>query len=87
MPLRWAGVIGVLTMTALAFIMIHVGYEFEGKSHAGPWTNHTGGDTCTSCHDPSSTNHSFSAEDSSGSTFSTGSFPAARIRLLIDAWI
>ena len=26
---RWAKVVALLTMVALAFIMIHVGYEFD----------------------------------------------------------
>jgi hypothetical protein len=42
-----------------------VGYEYDWQTlgYAGPWTGHPGGDSCTSCHNPVSTNHSFSAVD------------------------
>jgi predicted CXXCH cytochrome family protein len=39
-----------------------VGYEYEGKSYAGP-LKHTGGMQCTSCHDPIATRHSFRIAD------------------------
>jgi predicted CXXCH cytochrome family protein len=39
-----------------------VGYEYDGKSYAGP-LKHTGGVQCTSCHDPVGSKHSFLIED------------------------
>ena len=41
---------------------VHVGYEYDGKSYAGPLT-HTGGAQCTSCHDPRGSRHSFAVRD------------------------
>jgi hypothetical protein len=39
-----------------------VGYEYDGKTYAGPLT-HMGGVQCTSCHDPVSTGHTFQIAD------------------------
>jgi predicted CXXCH cytochrome family protein len=39
-----------------------VGYEYEGKSYAGPLA-HMGGVQCTSCHDPVASRHTFRIED------------------------
>lgn len=39
-----------------------VGYEYPGKTYAGP-LEHMGGSQCTSCHDPISTQHSFLIQD------------------------
>jgi len=41
----------------------HVGYEFDGKTYAGPWTGHAGGDTCSSCHSGKTTQHTFAVAD------------------------
>lgn len=43
----------------------HVGYEYDGKTYAGPLT-HTGGTQCTSCHDPAGSHHTFKIEDAWG---------------------
>jgi predicted CXXCH cytochrome family protein len=40
-----------------------VGYEFDGKTYAGPLA-HMGGTQCTSCHDPQGSHHTFSIADS-----------------------
>ncbi|MGM0575390.1 MAG: Ig-like domain-containing protein [Myxococcota bacterium] len=40
-----------------------VGYEYDGKTYAGPWTGHPGGDECASCHVPVGTQHSFDVAD------------------------
>jgi predicted CXXCH cytochrome family protein len=39
-----------------------MGYEYEGKTYAGRPT-HPGGVQCTSCHDPSRSNHTFRVQD------------------------
>jgi predicted CXXCH cytochrome family protein len=39
-----------------------VGYEYDGKTYAGPLT-HQGGAQCTSCHDPVATKHTFRIAD------------------------
>lgn len=41
----------------------HVGYEFDGKTYAGAWTGHPGGDDCSSCHSGALTNHTFDVKD------------------------
>jgi predicted CXXCH cytochrome family protein len=41
---------------------VHVGYEYDGKTYAGPLV-HQGGVQCTSCHDPVSSNHTFEIAD------------------------
>jgi len=46
---------------------VHVGYEYDGKTYAGPLT-HTGGTQCTSCHDPNGSHHTFQITDSWGTT-------------------
>ncbi|MFO0747592.1 MAG: cytochrome c3 family protein [Myxococcota bacterium] len=40
-----------------------VGYEYEGKTYAGPWIGHPGGDGCISCHNAKVTQHSFRIAD------------------------
>lgn len=40
-----------------------LGYEYSGKTYAGPWTGHPGGDTCMSCHAAGPTKHSFLPQD------------------------
>jgi len=40
----------------------HVGYEYDGKTYAGPMT-HMGGEQCTSCHEPVSSHHTFKIAD------------------------
>ncbi|MBC8131760.1 MAG: hypothetical protein H7X95_02165, partial [Deltaproteobacteria bacterium] len=40
----------------------HVGYEYVGKTYAGPLV-HQGGTQCTSCHDPVASNHTFQIAD------------------------
>lgn len=40
----------------------HVGYEYDGKTYAGPLT-HQGGVQCTSCHDPIASKHTFTVAD------------------------
>ncbi len=39
-----------------------VGYEYDGKTYAGPLA-HTGGTQCTSCHDPEGSKHTFLIKD------------------------
>jgi predicted CXXCH cytochrome family protein len=39
-----------------------VGYEYDGKTYAGPLV-HTGGVQCTSCHDPIASKHTFLIQD------------------------
>jgi predicted CXXCH cytochrome family protein len=41
---------------------VHVGYEYDGKTYAGP-LSHVGGTQCTSCHDPVGSHHTFRVED------------------------
>jgi predicted CXXCH cytochrome family protein len=41
---------------------VHVGYEYDGKTYAGPLA-HTGGAQCTSCHDPAGSHHTFQIAD------------------------
>lgn len=41
---------------------VHVGYEYDGKTYAGPLV-HQGGVQCTSCHDPESSHHTFQIAD------------------------
>lgn len=40
-----------------------LGYEYSGRTYAGPWTGHPGGDTCMSCHAAGPTQHSFLPAD------------------------
>jgi predicted CXXCH cytochrome family protein len=40
----------------------HVGYEYDGKTYAGPMT-HMGGEQCASCHDPVGSHHTFKITD------------------------
>jgi predicted CXXCH cytochrome family protein len=40
----------------------HVGYEYDGKTYAGPLA-HMGGAQCTSCHDPENSHHTFQIVD------------------------
>jgi predicted CXXCH cytochrome family protein len=49
---------------------VHVGYEYDGKTYAGPLT-HVGGVQCTSCHDPASSHHTFQITDAWSSTCKT----------------
>lgn len=42
---------------------VHVGYEYDGKTYAGPLA-HTGGAQCTSCRDPAGSHHTFQVTDS-----------------------
>jgi predicted CXXCH cytochrome family protein len=44
---------------------VHVGYEYDGKTYAGPLA-HTGGTQCTSCHDPAGSHHTFQIADAWG---------------------
>ena len=46
----------------------HVGYEYDGRTYAGPWTGHPGGDGCMSCHSAATTQHSFQPRDSFDAT-------------------
>ena len=71
-----ATVDGVLASNNLRFSNVHyapaagvklgnatkVGYEYAGKTYAGPLT-HMGGVQCTSCHDPVASKHSFLIDD------------------------
>jgi predicted CXXCH cytochrome family protein len=71
-----ATVDGVIASNNLRFSNVHyapaagvklgtatkVGYEYSGKTYAGPLT-HMGGVQCTSCHDPIASQHSFLIED------------------------
>jgi predicted CXXCH cytochrome family protein len=41
---------------------VHVGYEYDGKTYAGPLA-HAGGTQCTSCHDPKGSHHTFQIAD------------------------
>jgi predicted CXXCH cytochrome family protein len=41
---------------------VHVGYEYDGQTYAGPLT-HAGGAQCTSCHDPKGSHHTFQIAD------------------------
>ena len=41
---------------------VHVGYEYDGKTYAGPLA-HPGGTQCTSCHDPAGSHHTFQIAD------------------------
>ncbi|MCB9735223.1 MAG: hypothetical protein H6745_21775 [Deltaproteobacteria bacterium] len=45
---------------------VHVGYEYAGKTYAGHPAGHAGGDNCTSCHNPVTTNHTFYVSDNIG---------------------
>jgi predicted CXXCH cytochrome family protein len=49
---------------------VHVGYEYDGKTYAGPLT-HVGGVQCTSCHDPASSHHTFQISDAWDATCKT----------------
>ncbi|TNE52367.1 MAG: hypothetical protein EP343_00985 [Deltaproteobacteria bacterium] len=40
-----------------------VGYEYDGKTYAGPSTGHIGGDKCADCHMPKESNHTFKIAD------------------------
>jgi hypothetical protein len=61
-----------------------VGYEYDGKTYAGVW-KHTGGTSCTGCHDPVKTDHSFSVEETftatCGSTCHAAASDVAKIRM------
>lgn len=46
---------------------VHVGYEYTGKTYAGPMT-HVGGAQCTSCHVPGASHHTFEIKDAWQST-------------------
>ena len=41
---------------------VHVGYEYDGKTYAGP-LSHMGGTQCTSCHAPGGSHHTFRIAD------------------------
>jgi len=68
---------------------VHVGYEYDGKTYAGPLA-HTGGTQCTSCHDPGGSHHTFQIEDAWGSRCknchadANGDPKAIRLRHLVD---
>jgi predicted CXXCH cytochrome family protein len=47
-----------------------VGYEYPGRSYAGPLT-HAGGTQCTSCHDPKGSHHTFQITDAWDGTCKT----------------
>jgi predicted CXXCH cytochrome family protein len=49
---------------------VQVGYEYTGQTYAGPLA-HMGGTQCTSCHDPKSSNHTFTIADSWDATCKT----------------
>jgi predicted CXXCH cytochrome family protein len=49
---------------------VHVGYEYDGKTYAGP-LHHDGGTQCTSCHDPVSSHHTFQITDAWDQTCKT----------------
>jgi predicted CXXCH cytochrome family protein len=49
---------------------VHVGYEYDGKTYAGPLT-HMGGTQCTSCHDPKGSQHTFQVVDAWDTTCKT----------------
>ncbi len=51
------------------------GYEYDGKSYDGRW-NHPTGTTCTTCHVPGTTKHTFKVEDA----FATCTFCHASAR-------
>lgn len=71
-----ATVDGIISSGVLKFSNVHylpaaatklgsaakVGYEYTGKTYAGPLT-HMGGVQCTSCHDPVASKHSFRIDD------------------------
>ena len=40
-----------------------VGYEYDGRTYAGLWSGHPGGDGCNSCHSGSLTQHTFLPSD------------------------
>ncbi len=42
---------------------VGVGYQYEGRSYAGAFTGHLGGDGCTNCHNPANTDHTFRIDD------------------------
>ena len=44
-----------------------VGYEYTGRTYAGPWSGHPGGDGCISCHSASGTQHTFLIADNAAS--------------------
>ncbi|MEO8212333.1 MAG: cytochrome c3 family protein [Myxococcales bacterium] len=46
---------------------VHVGYEYDGKTYAGPLV-HMGGTQCTSCHAPAASHHTFQIADAWGAT-------------------
>jgi len=46
---------------------VHVGYEYDGKTYAGPLA-HTGGTQCTSCHSPGASHHTFQISDAWNTT-------------------
>ncbi len=45
-----------------------VGYEYDGMIYDGAWT-HTGGTSCTGCHSPVKTSHSFDIHDNQDQCF------------------
>jgi predicted CXXCH cytochrome family protein len=68
---------------------VHVGYEYDGKTYAGP-LSHTGGNQCTSCHDPAGSHHTFQITDAWDGQCKTchadanGNPKAIRLRHLAD---
>ncbi len=42
---------------------VGVGYQYDDLDYAGAWTGHPGGDSCTSCHNPVTTDHTFKVAD------------------------
>ncbi len=52
-----------------------VGYEYDWQTlgYAAAATGHSGGDACTSCHNPTTTNHTFSAADTFAAPSGCGS--------------
>ncbi len=46
---------------------VHVGYEYDGKTYAGPLV-HQGGTQCASCHDPKGSHHTFLITDAWATT-------------------
>jgi len=39
------------------------GYEYDGNTYSGAWTDHVAGVECTDCHDPAGSNHTFQVSD------------------------
>jgi predicted CXXCH cytochrome family protein len=53
---------GVTDVAAGREVVDVVGYEYDGKTYAGPLV-HQGGTQCTSCHDPVGSHHTFRIAD------------------------